>query len=198
MQELFLGIDLGGSGMRASVYDRAGQLILLFGDIEFEASPGKDIVAQSIESIIHPSNATKYINKGQVVAWGLASPGPLDPFKGVIETPPNLGIRNFKVVEHIESKFPDLKGYLVNDADAALFAEFRYGAGRGFSHIIGVFAGTGLGSANMTHGHLQRGCGKGPEWGHNPIYYFGEVRKCVCGRINCLEAYVGTSGLART
>jgi len=193
MRDLYLGIDLGGTGIRSAVFNRTGMTMLEFGDINFKSEPNNKELADSLNPII--KNA---IDNCKITAWGLASPGPLDPFKGVIETPPNLKVRNFSVVKYFKNLYPSVPGFLINDADAALLAEYRYGAAQGFNHVVGVFAGTGLGSAVISNGRLQRGRGKGPEWSHTSIYGFGQKRQCVCGRTNCLEIFVGTMGLAQT
>jgi len=198
MQDLFLGIDLGGTGMRAAIYDASGVLVITYEDISFKSSPDNKLLADNLELIIRRASITKAADKGQIVVWGLASPGPLDPHKGIIECPPNLKVKNFGVVSHLQKKFPDLRGYLLNDADAALLGEYQWGVAKGFKHVIGIFAGTGLGTACISNYKLQRGLGKGGGWGHNTIYGLGENRKCVCGNINCWEAFCGTQGLAKT
>ena len=199
MKDLYLGIDLGGSGMRSAVYDNGGNLEFQLEDINFNSEISNGALFVEVGFAIE--NARRLSAKrglGLLLAWGLASPGPLDPFNGVIETPPNLKVRNFAVVKELESSFPDVKGFLLNDADAALLAECRFGGARDFNNVVGVFAGTGLGTSVVSQGRLKRGQGKGGGWGHTSMYGFGQKRKCVCGRINCIETFIGTLGLAQT
>lgn len=207
MEELFLGIDLGGSGIRAAVYNRFGEKVLWYDDIYFKEPPNAEQLEKYLINIIKQSAITKAANKNNVVAWGLASPGPLDPKKGVIESPPNLAVSNLGIVDCLGKKFPNLNGYLINDADATLWAEYclPYGSATKYNHVVGIFAGTGLGSSVISSNILQRGQGRGTEWGHSSISAFNPKkfkrnleRICGCGRTNCFESYVGTKGLALT
>lgn len=206
MEKLFLGIDLGGSGIRSAAYNRTGQQVFKFFDLNFRTEPDNQALAHYLGRIlVEAPNMCPTDN--QIVAWGLASPGPLDPEKGIIESPPNLAVRNFKVVDYLEKLFPNLYGCLINDADAALWAEYHlpHGSATKCNRVVGIFAGTGLGSSVISSGMLQRGQGKGAEWGHSSISAFNPKkfkrnldRICSCGRTNCFESYVGTNGLALT
>lgn len=205
MEELFLGIDLGGSGMRAGTFDRLGKQITELNDIKFLTIPDNNFILSWLGTILSYENIA--VGNNNIVAWGLASPGPIDPEKGVIESPPNLAVNNLGVVDYLKKKFPNLNGYLINDADAALWAEYYLpdGSAAKYNHVVGIFIGTGLGSAVISAGILQRGRGKGAEWGHATISPFNPKkfkrnldRVCTCGRTNCFEAYVGTKGLALT
>lgn len=196
MEDLFLGIDLGGTGKRAAIYNSQGIVIYKFNDVNYSKMDNYELVGCMQGLIGVALRESK--NKGSLVAWGLASPGPLDPHKGIIECPPNLRVKNFAVVEYFEKRLPNLRGYLLNDADARLLGEHQWGAAKGFKHVIGIFPGTGLGTACISNYRLQRGRGKGGGWGHNTICGLDESRKCVCGRVNCWEAFCGTYGLAQT
>lgn len=196
--ELYLGIDLGGSGIRASVFDRTGQKQFQPEEINFSLPPTNENLLAYLKNIIE--RGLSLLGDG-IVAYGLGSPGPLNYKKGIIESPPNLPkIRDLAVVDELKKIFPNLNGFLLNDADAALFGESWWGAAHGFCDVVGVFIGTGVGSAVMSRGNLQRGRGKGPEWGHHTVMAYGSklVRKCSCGNMNCWEAFVGTAGLAQT
>ena len=197
MKDLYLGIDLGGSGLRSAIFDRRGVLIQKLHDVYFKIEPDNEALLSYLGYVLIEASQI-CPSDSQIVAWGLASPGPLDPFKGIIETPPNLKVRNLSVVKNLESIYPNLRVFILNDADAALLAEFRYGAARGLNHVVGVFAGTGLGTSFISNGRIQRGRGKGGGWSHTSMHGFGQKRECVCGRVNCIEAFVGTLGLAQT
>lgn len=195
--ELYLGIDLGGSGIRASIYDQTGQKQFSLEDKRFSLEPDGIDIVRFVSDFVRQALQIS----SSVVSFGLGSPGPLDYKKGVIESPPNLPkVRNAPVIQTLSELCPEVQGFLVNDADAALFGEYSWGAARGFRNVVGVFAGTGVGSSVMSRGILQRGKGKGAEWGHHTIMGYGSrpIRKCSCGNMNCWEAFVGTSGLGET
>src|SRR3989344_4955005 len=119
----FIGIDIGGSGIR-------------FNDLDINGNAGEERQAR-IEPSINEADLTEVIlsnlkvivervcSEGNKVAGiGFGSPGPLDFKKGIIETPPNLpNIKNVPIVKIIEKSFQDLPVFLVHDADAALLGE---------------------------------------------------------------------------
>lgn len=133
------------------------------------------------------------------VAISIGSPGSLDPFKGIIEEPPNLpSIRNLAIVDELKKFFPTIPTFLLNDADAAGLGELWVGAGRKHNDIVLLTLGSGLGSAVIASGKLQRGLGKAAEWGHTSMYVENDQRLCSCGQWCCSEAYLGTKGLSET
>ncbi|WP_338101180.1 ROK family protein [Serinicoccus marinus] len=84
-----------------------------------------------------------------------------------------------------------------NDAHAAAWAEHRFGAGRGESHLVMLTLGTGIGGAILTDGRLQRGRhGLAGEFGHQQLVPDG--RRCECGNRGCWEQYASAGVLART
>ncbi len=200
MPDYYLGIDLGGSGLRSGLINTGGTKILNLPEVNFK--PGSldsdgltKLLVEKIESAIQMISAKMVAKK--ITAIGFGSPGPLDPKAGVIECPPNLKISNFPVVEILKKEFPKIPTFLVNDADASLLGEVWKGIAHGFKDVVMLTLGTGVGSGVMADGKLQRGRGKGAEWGHATINS-NETRICSCGRRNCLEAFVSTRGLDAT
>ncbi len=197
MPDIYLGIDLGGSGLRSGLVNTSGTKLWNLPEVIFEpanlnnASLTK-LLVEKIKSAICTMGAKK------IIAVGLGSPGPLDPKAGTIECPPNLKVYNFPVVEILKKEFPKIPAFLINDADAALLGEVWKGVARGFRDVVMLTLGTGVGSGVMAGEKLQRGRGKGAEWGHTTIYAKGKRRLCSCRNINCLEAFVGTEGLVNT
>lgn len=197
MSDTYLGIDLGGSGLRSGLVNTEGTKFLNLSEVNFE--PGNlnnanltKLLVEKIESAIRTMGSKK------IIAIGLGSPGPLDPEAGIIECPPNLNVRNLPVVEILKKEFPKIPAFLINDADAALLGEVWKGIARGFKNVVMLTLGTGVGSSVIAGRKLQRGRGRGAEWGHATIYGNGECRLCSCFNFNCLEAFVGTEGLLKT
>ncbi|ADD28032.1 ROK family protein [Meiothermus ruber] len=77
--------------------------------------------------------------------------------------------------------------YLERDIALLLLGEYRAGAAEGANSVLGVFFGTGVGAAMLFEGRPYRGYSVGLELGHIPIR--GEGRVCICGNLDCLEAY---------
>jgi glucokinase len=83
-----------------------------------------------------------------------------------------------------------------NDANAAAWGEFRFGAGRGLKHMVFITLGTGVGGGIITHGVLLRGAqGAGGELGHVTIDPTGP--RCGCGNYGCLEALASGTAIQR-
>jgi len=85
---------------------------------------------------------------------------------------------------------------LENDANAAVLAEWRFGAGRGFDDVVYLTLSTGVGAGLVLGGRLQAGrSGNAGELGHLPVAWDGDP--CRCGQRGCLEAYVGGAAWTR-
>lgn len=193
----YLGIDLGGSGLRSGLVNTRGTKFSNQPEVVFKPDSLNNVllVKLLIKSI---KEAMRVMGAKKIIAIGLGSPGPLDPETGVIECPPNLKIENLAVVEILKKEFPKIPAFLINDADAAVLGETWRGVAKGFKEVVMLTLGTGVGSGVMAGGKLQRGRGKGTEWGHTTIYGMGDCRLCSCRNFNCLETFVGTEGLVRT
>jgi glucokinase len=132
---------------------------------------------------------------------GVCAPGPLDPANGVLLDPPNLPGWGAVPVRRLLGDRLGLPVQVENDANAAALAEWRFGAGRGFQHVVFLTMSTGVGGGLVLGGRIHAGKhGMAGEVGHAPIEWDGEP--CACGARGCLEAYVGgaawTRRLART
>ena len=108
---------------------------------------------------------------------------------------PHLSWRNEPLREAISSRLR-LPVVVENDANAAVWAEWRFGAGRGESHLVCVNLGTGIGGAMIVNGTLQRGrFGVAGEFGHMQVVPDG--RRCECGNRGCWEQYASGNVLVR-
>lgn len=121
---------------------------------------------------------------------GVSVPGPSDPARGILINPPNLAHwKNVPVGPFLQDAF-GVPVRIESDANAAVLAESRFGAGRGVSDLVYLTMSTGVGAGVLSHGSLVRGAfGGAGEVGHIPIEANGRV--CACGLTGCLEAYVG-------
>ncbi len=129
-----------------------------------------------------------------VDAVGVACPGPLQPSKGLIINAPTLGWKNYPLVSELKKRLhcPIL---LENDANAAAYGEYRFGAGIGCKNMAYVTISTGVGCGLILNGRIVQGAHEGAgEIGHLHMQDDGEP--CVCGRRGCLEAYASGTGIA--
>ena len=122
----------------------------------------------------------------RVAGVGVGCPGPLDIERGLVHLAPNLGWVNVDVKKELEKTFR-CPVVAVNDVDAGVYGEYRFGAGQKARCLLGVFPGTGIGGGCVYEGRIFHGqhitC---MEIGHLQILPDGP--RCGCGRIGCVEA----------
>jgi len=176
-----IGVDLGGTKILSVCLDASLQRV---GEDRrpTEATAGPEaVIGRMAESVRAAAG------KLQVSAVGVSTPGPSDPERGIVTTPPNLpGWRNVPLARLLGEAL-GLPAWIENDANAAALAEHRLGAGRGSKHMVFVALGTGIGGGLILDGRLYEGAsGAGGEIGHMQLQPDG--RQCGCGRRGCLEA----------
>jgi len=140
--------------------------------------------------------ATEDFRGGELLATGVAAPGPLDPATGFVMSPPNLpGWDNVPLADII-SDAVGVKVSVNNDANLAGLAEFRFGAGSGAQNLIYLTVSTGVGGGIICDGRLLSGAhGLAGEPGHMTVDPGGIP--CACGNVGCLETLASGTALAR-
>jgi glucokinase len=183
------GIDLGGTKILSVVVDDG--LVVSGSDLRpTEAWAGPEaVIAGVVESVLVAANGRP------LRAVGIATPGPSDPIRGIVTTPPNLpGWHNVPLARLVGEAL-HVPAWIENDANAAAMAEFKLGAGSGFQHMILIALGTGIGGGLVLNGRLYRGAtGGAGEIGHQQLLRDGP--RCGCGRPGCLEALASGRALA--
>lgn len=180
-----IGIDLGATKIMACVFDADFKPI--------SRKLKKTLPHQGFEScvqrmirVIDDALAKAGITRAEVSAIGVGSPGALDLNAGLILEAPALGWVDAPLCESLQSEF-DCPVTVGNDVDMGVYAEYRFGAGRGARCVLGVFPGTGIGGGCVYDGQVIRGrTGSCVEIGHIPVMNDGP--ECGCGQIGCLEA----------
>lgn len=184
----WVGFDLGGSKMLAVVYDSEFRQVARKRKRtrgSGGASEGLDRILALIDTALEAAGAPREALAG----IGLGCPGPLDLDKGIVLEMPNLGWKKVKVRAELERAFA-CPAVVVNDVDAGVYGEFRFGAAKGSRCVVGVFPGTGIGGGAVYQGEIIRGAkGSALEIGHVPVIRDGPL--CGCGRRGCLEAVAG-------
>jgi glucokinase len=184
-----IGIDIGGTKMAGALVDDAGNILK-----ELRVPSPIDDADQMIEAI--GSLISKLGDEEQVVAVGVAAAGFMSADRELMYHSPNIAAwRNEPLKKRIEanSKFPI---FLENDANAAGWAEFRFGAGAGSKSMVMLTIGTGVGGAIISDGVLLRGgFGIGGELGHSVLFPGG--RECGCGQRGCVESYCSGTALLK-
>jgi glucokinase len=182
-----IGIDIGGTKIAGALVDEAGTIVS-----ELRTPSPIEDASEMIDAI---SSLIDQLAKDQeVVAVGVAAAGFLSADREIMYLAPNIAAwRNEPLKSRIEAKtkFPVL---LENDANAAGWAEFRFGAGKDVQSMIMLTIGTGVGGAVICDGRLLKGgFGIGAELGHVQLIPGGKA--CGCGLAGCLESYASGTAL---
>lgn len=185
-----LGIDLGGTYARAAVVDADGNIVAHEKRAHGGGSPEQ--IASVIVSVAQAVMARVPLVPVYGVGVGLA--GQLHGDSGVVYVAPNLGWREVPFGALLRERL-GREVIVVNDLSAALWGEYRAGAGKGEEVLLMVSVGSGVGAAVVVNGKLLSGAtGVAGEFGHVKVQPGG--RLCGCGERGCLEAYVGGHALA--
>jgi len=183
-----IGIDIGGTKIAGALVDENGNLV----KEKRVPTPGSDPVAltQAVANLINELGAGE-----QVIGAGVAAAGFIDADQANIIYAPNIAWRNEPFKANLE-KLVSVPVLLENDANAAGWAEYRYGAGKGTKHMVLLTLGTGVGGAIVVDSHLLRGgFGVAAELGH--LRVVPEGRLCGCGQYGCIEQYGSGTALLR-
>jgi glucokinase len=177
---LTIGVDVGGTKVAAGVVDEQGQILGRTRHGTPSASPAdvEDVIAVCVEELRRDH---------EVEAVGVGAAGFIDADRSRVLVAPNLSWRDEPLRDAVSAR-TGLPVVVENDANAAAWAEYRFGAGRGEEHLVLVTVGTGIGGGIVLNGALYRGrFGVGAEFGHLQVVPGG--RRCGCGQVGCWEQY---------
>ena len=187
-----VAVDLGGTKIYTALVDLEGNIINEK-VVKTEAEQGPEKVMSNMKLTI--DTVIEGINKEEIKAIGIGSPGPLDVKKGMILETPNLPMKNYNLVKEIKEKY-NLDTYLDNDANAATLAEFMFGAGKGTENMVFVTVSTGIGGGAIINGKIYRGStSNAAELGHTTVKADGP--RCGCGNRGCAEAISSGTAIMR-
>lgn len=183
-----IGIDIGGTKIAGAVVDELGAIVRS----ERVPTPAGDSAAleDAVVGMIRELSASQ-----PIAAVGVAAAGFIDAAQSTVYYAPNIDWRNEPFREKLEARVGTTV-VVENDANAAGWAEFRFGAGRMVSDMVMLTIGTGVGGAIVAGDRLFRGgFGAGAELGHLRVVPGGIA--CGCGQHGCLEQYGSGRALMR-
>lgn len=187
-KKIWVGFDLGGTKMLASVYDGSFNSLARV-KVKTPVSDGPKAIQEKIRETIGEVLQLAGVPVRSLSGIGIGCPGVLALDDGLILEAPNLGWHRVPL-EALLKKWFRCAVVLANDVDAGVYGEYRFGAGQDARTLLGVFPGTGIGGGCVFGGKLVRGkMGSAMEIGHIPIRENG--RLCGCGKRGCLEAQAG-------
>lgn len=188
-------MDIGGTKCASILAEVTKESVRFLNRTEFPTGGGWKNVLERLAADLEKNAEKAGIPISDIAAVGISCGGPLDAERGLILSPPNLpGWDEVPVCAFFRSRW-GIPARLMNDADACAVAEWKYGAGRGLSHVIFLTFGTGMGAGLILNGKLYEGaCSSAGEIGHVRIGGDGPVGY---GKRGSFEGYCSGSGIAR-
>ncbi|MEO6316512.1 MAG: ROK family protein [Chitinophagaceae bacterium] len=195
LQQLVIGIDIGGTGTKFGIVDRDGNVLF-----SSEISTKKHLTVESFIDELHDAMFVliqKAGGSGRIKGIGVGAPNG-NYYTGTIEYAPNLPWKGIiPLAKLLEDKFK-LPTTLTNDANAAAIGEMTYGAAKGMKDFIMITLGTGVGSGIVANGQLIYGHdGFAGELGHTIIIPDGRLHQGT-GKLGSLESYASATGVRYT
>ena len=189
---LAIGIDIGGTKVAGGVVDAEGKVHGRARRDTPHRSTSPRVVEDTIVSVVEELLAG---TDEPIEAVGIGAAGFVAADRATVVFAPHLSWRNEPLREALSSRVA-LPTFVDNDANAAVWAEHRFGAGRGESHLVMVNLGTGIGGGIVLDGHVIRGRhGIAGEFGHMQVVPDGI--RCECGNRGCWEQYASGNALVR-
>ncbi|WP_433862225.1 ROK family glucokinase [Streptomyces sp. L7] len=184
-----IGIDIGGTKIAGAVVDELGAIVRE-DRVPTDATRPEEIENAVVAMIERLSDGPE-----EIAGAGVAAAGFIDAAQSTVYYAPNINWRHEPFREKLEKRI-DVPVLIENDANAAGWAEFRYGAGRLVSDMVILTIGTGVGGAIVSNDRLFRGgFGAGAEIGHMRVVPGG--LPCGCGAHGCIEQYGSGRALQR-
>ncbi len=203
-QAIALGLDLGGTACKLGIFDIASGDLLeqISSPIKDGKRLGQDLFEQFCDGA-EGMLKSQGLDTAQVTSTCVASAGILGPdgarepneFDGVVNSPNIPGLHDFNMREALNARFPHARVFVENDAKAAGWAEWFYGAGKDddVHSLVGFTLGTGLGGYIIVNGKMVRP----GELGHTRLDSSEEAPFCPCGVRGCAEAFVSKVAIRR-
>ncbi|KWX86500.1 glucokinase [Paenibacillus riograndensis] len=196
MKTYIIGVDLGGTNIKAALFDRGFNAI---GELSVptEASLGPAHVLSRIRLSVQQLADAKGIPLQSITCMGLGIPGLLDPEEGMSLFSPNFpGWEHIHIVNEVKPYY-DFPVFIDNDVRVNLYGEWQHGAAKGYKNAVLLTLGTGLGAGIVIDGRVVYGTGfSAGEIGH--MNMFRQGRPCRCGSSGCLGRYVSAVGMVNT
>ena len=189
----YIGVDLGGTNIAVGLLN---DKFLMVGKEKCPTgvSRGLSAVLDDMAGLCNKLIKDNNLTADDIAYIGIASPGSVEPDKGVVAYSNNLNMENYPIADELTSRTGVKKILLENDANAAALGEALMGAGKGKNDVIMITLGTGVGGGIVIDRHLYSGFNfAGGELGHTVIEANG--KPCTCSRKGCWEAYSSATGL---
>ncbi|MFP6604864.1 MAG: ROK family protein [Pirellulaceae bacterium] len=191
--QCWIGVDLGGTKILSAVYDQEFQY-LGSKRLRTQSERGCEVVIERLIRTIQEALEKTEVSVDRLAGIGIGCPGFVDMKTGLVHECVNLGWKDIHLGKTVQDHF-DCPIYLLNDVDAGVYAEHRFGAASGADNVLGVFPGTGIGGGAVVQGSIVRGPKiTAMEIGHVNVVEDG--LPCGCGKRGCLETVASRLAIA--
>jgi glucokinase len=185
-----VGIDIGGTKVMAGVVDPDGNILEKLRTETPHKSKSPKVVEDTIADLVLDLS-----ERHDVHAVGIGAAGWVDADRSRVLFAPHLAWRDEPLRDALTERLR-VPVMVDNDANAAAWAEWRFGAGRGETDLVMITLGTGIGGAILEDGRVKRGrYGVAGEFGHMQVVPGGH--RCPCGNRGCWEQYSSGNALER-
>lgn len=191
MTDYSIGVDLGGTNLRAAAIDRSGNVLAKI-TASTQLSAGRDAIINDIVTAIQ--GVKLQVDHGELAGVGVGIPGYIDMATGVVLGSANLpDFSGFPFRDALQER-AGIPIILENDANAAALGEQWIGAGRGVKDLVLLTLGTGIGGGIIIDGKILHGfLGMAGEVGHMTVIPDGNP--CGCGNYGCLERHASATAI---
>ena len=193
MQDFVIGVDIGGTNIKAGAVDHKGNILAKRRALT-EAALGAEAILDKLQMLV--TELRNAIPDRNLRAGGFGVPGAIRSKEGIVSQAPNVPAWDGLPVRKLLEERLQLACFIENDANAIALGEMWMGAGRGYSHLCCLTLGTGVGGGVIIDGELLRGAdGMAAELGHIAVKADGP--SCKCGSYGCLETFASATGILR-
>jgi glucokinase len=190
---LAIGIDIGGTKVAGGVVDADGNITHRARRDTPDRSKSPSVVEGTIVEVVN--ELLQVAGPEAVAAVGIGAAGFVAADRATVVFAPHLSWRHEPLREALQKRV-DVPIFVDNDANAAVWAEWKFGAAQGQTHVMMITLGTGIGGGILINGQVQRGrFGIAGEFGHMQVVPGGH--RCECGNRGCWEQYASGNALVR-
>jgi glucokinase len=191
--QLAIGIDIGGTKVAGGLVDVDGNITHRARRDTPHRSKSPSVVEDTIVEVV--AELLQIVGSGTVAAVGIGAAGFVAADRATVVFAPHLSWRHEPLQEALQKRIA-MPIFVDNDANAAVWAEWKFGAAQGETHVMMITLGTGIGGGILINGEVQRGrFGIAGEFGHMQIVPGGH--RCECGNRGCWEQYASGNALVR-
>ena len=190
-----IGVDVGGTSVKMGLFETTGELLCKW-EVPTRKEDGGRFILEDVAASIRNLMGEQQIDPDDVVGVGMGVPGPVMP-DGYVEVCVNLGWRDRNPQRELSALLDGLPVRSGNDANVAALGEMWQGGGKGYTDIVMVTLGTGVGGGVIVDEKIIAGKhGLGGEIGHMHIRD-EETEHCNCGGVGCVEQIASATGIVR-